>query len=303
MSIDVTALKYFRAVAKLGSFSRAAEKLNVSQSAISRQVKLLEEDLRTELFDRTSRGVDVTPAGEVLLERAEQLLQLVDELKRDVAEATSVEDNQLGVGFPTSLGRLLISPVITELSARRPSTRFSLFEGFSDEVTSLVGQKHLNVGIVSKPAQNEVLVTTPVFKEQMWLISMPDAFPFHGPVVPSQLAGIPLVGTRLVGSMVTNWLSEHGVTPGRITETDSKATLFDLAFARIGYIVGPRSALLDEMRDGRLTGSPIAGLFLPRLLVERRDVRRSAISEFFIDQLLNRVSELIEGDERLLDPI
>jgi LysR family nitrogen assimilation transcriptional regulator len=280
-------------VARLRNFSRAAEELNVSQSALSRQVKLLEDNLGVELLVRTSRGVELTDAGRVVLDRAEEVLRQIQSLKRDVVALSQTPTGRFGVGFPASLGRLLVSPIIAKLSGQYPELEYSLFEGFSEEISSLVAQEKLDLGIISRAATTSGLHSAPILKERLWLIGPPDRWTYgKRPIVPAQLAGMPILCTSTVSSHLTTWLAEHAVTPGRISASHSMGTLLDLTRAGIGWIVAPRGACLQELADHQLQGQPIEGLYLTRFLISRRARRPRSIVKTFIEYLDQQIGSL-----------
>src|SRR5262245_34073531 len=116
--MTLTQLRYFVAVAREKSLSRAAGHLHISQPALTRQVKLLEDELGGALLQRHPRGVDVTDLGQILLERAERQLRDFEQLRSDVADASVAPTGRLRVGCPPSLNPYLLLRQIGRASCR-----------------------------------------------------------------------------------------------------------------------------------------------------------------------------------------
>jgi DNA-binding transcriptional LysR family regulator len=126
MDVHLRDLRYFVAVAEELSFTRAAERLYVSQPALSKQVRQLERALRATLLRRDSRGVTLTPAGALLLPQARRLLETWDEAARTAAEAEAQDRRVLRIGLQTSIGRDLYPAVSRRFAELQPGWRLSL---------------------------------------------------------------------------------------------------------------------------------------------------------------------------------
>ena len=100
--MDVRQLEYFREVAETGSFSRAANRIRISQSALSRQVMLLESELSCQLFERHARGVHLTEVGQLLFERVDFLLRHIANLREEIIDRRGLPTGALHVGIPRS---------------------------------------------------------------------------------------------------------------------------------------------------------------------------------------------------------
>ena len=132
----VLSLTVFRRVAELRSFSAAARELGLSNGAVSKHVAALEDRLRARLLLRTTRRVSLTPAGETYLARCQQILDDLDELDQDVADATTKLKGTLRVNVPLSFGLLYISPLLPDMVARWPE--LDLEVTLTDQAVDLV---------------------------------------------------------------------------------------------------------------------------------------------------------------------
>lgn len=126
MDVHVRDLRYFVAVAEELHFTRAAERLFVSQPALSKQIRALEEQLRVELFDRDRRNVRLTSAGEALLPSARELIAVWDAAQQAVADAAAAAAAVLRIGFSTSVGRGLLRRIQQQFARFRPNWRLHL---------------------------------------------------------------------------------------------------------------------------------------------------------------------------------
>src|SRR3954468_11508887 len=129
--MDLVQLKYFLRVAELRSFSKAADVLHVAQPAITRQIRLLEEELGVALFHRHSRGSEPTEAGQLLEIRAAELLRMADQTRVDVVSRAVVPTGTVRIGFPPSVGNLLLGSPVAAYHAKYPGVLISLVEGYN----------------------------------------------------------------------------------------------------------------------------------------------------------------------------
>lgn len=141
MDVHVRDLRYFVAVAEHQNFTRAAEALYISQPALSKQIRMLENQLRTTLFVRTSRSVELTHAGESLLPHAAALLRMWDAAQGDLTAATATQNAMLVVGFSTGIGRGLLPVVRARLAEQVPDVLLRMRQvPWDDPTGGLTGQ-------------------------------------------------------------------------------------------------------------------------------------------------------------------
>ena len=167
--MDLRQLTMFNTVAELRSFTRAGEKLYVSHSAISRQIKLLEEELRCPLFTRGSKRVSLTAAGRVLLECTvpifEQLAKAVDSVSQVSMNAAS----HLNLGTGTNMLQLFLPPILDKFRKRHPSTPVLIKTGHTAHIIEDLRQGSLDIGIVSLPLplEGRDLSVKPLYREEL----------------------------------------------------------------------------------------------------------------------------------------
>jgi DNA-binding transcriptional LysR family regulator len=136
--MDLRQLKYFVAVAEQENFSRAAQQLYVAQSALSRRMRDLEEELGVRLFDRHLRGAALTAEGRELLERARYLLRSFAQLKSDLVEPRAQPFGPVGVGMTPNFGAVVGAAFAREVVAAFPDARLRVVEAYSPELREMV---------------------------------------------------------------------------------------------------------------------------------------------------------------------
>lgn len=169
--LNLRQLEVFVKVAELGSFSKAALLLNTAQPALSRQVRLLETDLRENLLLRTGRGVVLTEAGKRLFEHSVGILQLVARAREDLAASRDEPTGHIVIGLPPSMGRMLTVPLVEAFRRGLPKARLAIVEGLSTHIAEWIATGRVDLALVYNPDALAAIETTPVLEEALCLVS------------------------------------------------------------------------------------------------------------------------------------
>jgi LysR family nitrogen assimilation transcriptional regulator len=191
--VNLKQLEYFVRVAELGSFSKAALILNIAQPALSRQVRLLETDLRAALLQRTGRGVLLTEAGKRLFDHSIGILQLMARVREDIETSRDEPAGRIVVGLPPSMGRLLTLPLVEGFRRALPKERLAIVEGLSAHLSEWISSGRVDVGLLHNPESQPSLEITPVLDEPLGLVSPATASPAKT-ARPKIEAAVPLAG-------------------------------------------------------------------------------------------------------------
>lgn len=167
--MELRHLRYFIAVAEELSFSRAAQRLHMAQPPLSNQIKQLEEELGVLLFERTSRGVRVTEAGELLLEEARRVFLQVDQTVRIVRRVGHGEVGRLTLGFVPSSSNEMLPPILRAFSDRFPEVELFLREMRPDLIVQRLYDKQIDVGFLYLPLDDPSLNVECVSREPLVL--------------------------------------------------------------------------------------------------------------------------------------
>ncbi|MGH3087409.1 MAG: LysR family transcriptional regulator [Rubrobacteraceae bacterium] len=169
-------LRYFVAVAEEASFNRAAKKLHMSQPPLSNQIKQLEKELGVMLFERTSRGVRVTEAGELLLEEARRLFVQMDQTTRLVRRVGHGEVGRLTLGFVPSASDEALPPILNDFRDRYPEVELFLREMKPDLIVQRLHDKQIDAGLLYLPLEDPALEVECVLREPL-VLALPETHP------------------------------------------------------------------------------------------------------------------------------
>ena len=169
--MNLKQLEYFVRVAELGSFSKASLILNIAQPALSRQVRLLETDLRVTLLLRNGRGVVLTEAGQRLFDQSVGILQLVARVREDLQSTRGEPAGRIVVGLPPSMGRLLTLPLVEGFRRTLPMARLAIVEGLSAHLAEWIATGRVDIGLLHNPESQAALELVPVLDEPLGMVS------------------------------------------------------------------------------------------------------------------------------------
>ncbi len=192
--MDFDQLITFLEVAKQGSFSRAGEKVFRSQSAVSAQIRQLEQEYGDRLLDRSGKTVKLTPAGQVLYEYAERLKALRDESLMAVADHGRTPRGTLSIGANEATCLYVLPDVFAEYCRLYPAVQISIYRNFSYKIIEKLEAGAIDVGIVTLPVKSPSLKIQPIFRDKLMLMVSPRNPLAKYKVVPvSEIAKQPLL--------------------------------------------------------------------------------------------------------------
>lgn len=261
--MELRQLKHFLAVGESGSITAAAKKLRLTQPALSRQIKSLEEELDTSLLERGAHSITLTPAGEVLLSEARKLLKASDAMIEKV-KATAVGE-PLRVGYAPSLAGEFLSVAIGRFTQFHPRVRVSLFDWSSAEMrTGLTGGK-LDV-IVAAPCQgHHESIQWVALREYGWQLVMPAGHPLAGKKV---VAARDLDGQRLLlydrehypdyWDRITGFFRDHSMQAKIAGEFDGVSSLTAALEGNLGIALLSESSGINRSQRKLLVSRPLA---------------------------------------------
>ena len=266
--MDLRQLEIVRAVAEKGSFTAAARVLNVSQSAISRQVLMLEADLGEPLFLRLGRKVRLTAAGTTLLDLSHRVLADVRETTASIVEQHEHLAGTLQLGGGMTVCLHVFPALLKEFRRRHRNVDVKLTTGATPMLLERLRSGALDVCLLTLPIEATDVVQTPVMREELLLV-MP---PGHRLASLRRVRPADLVGQRWVlferGSstrrVIDEMMQREAVRPRIVLETDNAEILKALTTIGMGLTILPYQALAREARDGRLRIKRIEGVTLVR---------------------------------------
>jgi DNA-binding transcriptional LysR family regulator len=285
--MDTAALSAFLEVAETGSFSRAAERLHLSQPAVSKRIALLEDNVGQALFDRIGRQVGLTDAGRALLPYARRVLQDIEDGRRALSQLSGRVAGRLSIGTSHHIGLHRLPPVLRAFTRKYPDVDLDLHFMDSEVACEAVLRGDLELGVVTLPLQPlPNLDTRTIWPDPMSVLVSP-AHPLARKkrVAIVDLAAHPAVlpdERTYTHRIIRAALEAHGVTPRIRLATNYLETLKMLAAIGLGWSVLP-----DSMIDRSLQRLPIPGLKMQRELGAVRHAQRtvSAAAQALLDLL------------------
>ncbi len=169
--MDLKQLEYFVRVAELGSFTRASIALGIAQPALSRQIRLLEVELRQNLLTRNGRGALPTEAGNLLLQHGRGILHQVDVAREELGAVRGALAGRVSIGLPPSLSRLITVPLIRAFRERLPQAHLTLTEGFSVLMAEGLRVGNLDMAVLYNAEHSPEVEMTTLHTEELVLIS------------------------------------------------------------------------------------------------------------------------------------
>ena len=298
--MDLKQLEYFVRVAELGSFTKASIALNIAQPALSRQVRMLEVELRQNLLIRNGRGVTTTEAGKLLLEHGLGILHQVERTREELTRVRGALAGRVALGLPPSLSRLLTVPLTREIRARLPEASLSISEGLSVTMQESLVAGRLDIALLYNAPLSADTDTTPLLEEGLFLVQRSADNPPRTPIPLRELAGQALVipsRPHSIRMLVETELSNLGLHPRIAMEIDSISAILDLVADGAGSAVLSRHAV-------KALGQPAC--FVARAIVEPR--LRSKLAIAISSRRPNTLTQqsmlevVRETAARLLDP-
>ena len=300
--MDIRQLRYFVAIAERGSFSAAASALNVAQSALSRHMALLEHEFGGPLVERGTRGISVSEAGKILLDRARFILAEVENTRAEVASHNRELGGRVRLAAPSTLADVLYCPLAQHLTDAYPRLQLQLSEGLNEEVTDRLLLGALDLAIVTEPQPNEHLGFEPLFTEPVFLLGQPD-----DPLLAERPLPIDRIFKRpFVLPMGAAWrprVRRQTYELSGSIQVDSFTPLKQLVRAGLGYGLLPFSGVHQELRDGTLAAAELVGFRAHRVLAIPKGRPTSRATRAVIKALHDVTQRLIgEGQLRVIAP-
>ena len=262
--MELRELRNFMQVARTGSVSRAALELRLAQPALSRQIGKLEHELGVSLFTRHGRGVRLTVAGSVLLERAETIAQLVHETSEEIKQDRAPTRGRFTLGAPPAAGRLLIPPFVERFQKAWPQTTLHMREGVTSSLLEWLIDKRLDLALLHNPPHLETLNISSVVSERMFVIGPPVARLKRAKNSRTyrirDFGELPLILPNMAHTnrrLVEHAALEHGVRLRIKIEADSVAFAKAMVENGLGYTILTYAAVQDELARKKLTAYPI----------------------------------------------
>lgn len=263
-------LTYFSKVAGTHSISRAAEELHVTQPAVSKQIKALEEELGTRLLDRIGKRVHLTRAGEALLAHAERILRSVQEARTAVHDLSAECSGELVVGTSDHISIHRLPDVLKAYITAYPRVELKLRCHRSETILDMVLHNTVDIGVITLPPASGNLVAKVIWPDPMSLV-LPRGHALQAlkTVRLKDMASYPMIlpeeGTT-TRQAIDAAFARKKVSPKVAMEVAYLETIKGLVKAGLGMSLLPDTAVAEEVRSGALVRRPVADASFSRNL-------------------------------------
>lgn len=264
-------LKVFYVVANNKSFSETARELHLSQSTVSSQIKQLEEQWDCQLFERTTKKVTLTDAGEVLYQQVDKFVSLMNETGNALQQLKECVHGELTIGASLTIGGYVLPYVLAEFHQLYPKVKLSMKLDNSNEIIKKLINHEINLGFIESTIPYPALTQTPFAKDELIIIgSVAKPFTSSSIITVDELQSFPFImreqgsGTRQV---IEESLRENNINPDQLNilmEFEQTESIKSAVEAGLGISILSKSAVKKELKLNSLQQLKVEGLSLTR---------------------------------------
>jgi DNA-binding transcriptional LysR family regulator len=266
--MDLRQLEIIRAIADTGSFTAAGEKLHVSQSAISRQILLLEDELGEPVFHRIGRRIRITAAGESLLQLSHRVFQDLQETVSSISDKRESLSGTMRLVGGMTVCLYVFPALLAEVRRVHPHLDLKVTVGSAERSIAMLRAGAGDLGMITLPVEATDLVSVPALEEELLLITYPShPLAKKKSIVPADLDKQDFVlfeTGSITRRLVDSFFAREGVAPEIIMETENVEIIKAMVRNGLGISIIPSQAAAADVRTGQLFRSRIAGQSLVR---------------------------------------
>ena len=267
--MDTKQMLYFTTIIDEGTINAAAKKLHMTQPPLSMQIKLLEEELNTKLIIRGSRKVTLTDAGQIFYNRAKNILELTEDLKKEIVDTKSGTRGTIRIGIVSSINNYVLQKIIIPFAKKYPDINFILTEENTYTLVDMVNSKHLDIAIVRTPfTESKDFQVLELENNNLYAVGNERFFAettqsstytketstcsANGMLADYEnidkiLASQPLIIYKRWKKILDVYFSEQNIIPNYYCITDDARTCFLWAQNNMGIAIVPQSIISDQV--------------------------------------------------------
>jgi len=277
--MDLKQLKALVTIAETANMTRAADVLNIVQPALSRQIRMLEDELGAILFERGRQGMILNEEGKTFLEYARRILHEVEKAKAEIRPSSGAVSGIVNVGLLPSTSDLLSSMLLRQLQQQYPQIRITITAGYAGHLQEWLEVGEIDVALLYSAKLSASLNVQPLVEEKLWFVGLPGNGLRSGkPVTLDSMADRPIIlpsrphGLRILVDQVSQ---ENNLQLNVVAETNSMSVQKRLVLDGHGYTILPSIAIAQELAQGCLEAAPLANAGLTRTIVMARSRDRN----------------------------
>ncbi|QIL79954.1 LysR family transcriptional regulator [Diaphorobacter sp. HDW4A] len=298
--MDLKQLRAFVTVAETGNVTRASGLLNLVQPAVSRQLKLLEEDLATELFDRGRHGMQLTDSGKTMLEYARRILNEVARAKAEIKPVNAPIAGIVSIGLLASTADLLGTRLATMVAERFPDIRLRLTIGYAGHLQDWLEAGDVDAALLYGRKETPQLHVKELLEESLWVVAPASAkLSSKRPLSFERVAREPFIlpsAPQGLRAVIEHAATEAGVSLQIRTETNALSIQKSLVMMGQGWSILPLVCIAPEIQRGELSAAPLKAPGLKRTIVLAASSNRQATApvRYVVATLLDCVRQTFD---------
>ena len=293
--MDLRQLEILRAISESGSFTAAGARLHVSQSAISRQILLLEEEFKEPLFIRFGRRIQITPTGETLLQLSHRVFADIRDTSESILDTKKKLTGTLRLVGGMTVCLYVFPPLLKEFRRHHPDVDIKVITGGTPRLLRKLRSGGADLGLLTLPIEDPALATVPVIHEELLLVaSAGHRFANGKAVPPSALVRQPFIlfeGGSNTRRVIDEFFVRADIKPRVVAETENVEIIKSMVASGLGVSIVPYQSVAREIRSGTLSVARIEGQTL---------VRETGWAHLRADRVPRMVRELMDTLTRIL---
>jgi LysR family nitrogen assimilation transcriptional regulator len=296
--MDFKQLRSLLAIAETRSVTRAAAVLNVVQPAVSRQLRLLEEEVGTALFHREKHGMELTDAGRVLTEHARRAFRELDQARAEIRSTDGVVAGVVNLGLLPSTTDLVAGPIAEAVKRKYPGIRLRVTTGYAGHLLNWLEKGELEVAMLYDLQPRPGIGIEPLLDESLYLVGLPGSGISAGRAKKlSFLAGKPVIlpsAPHGIRTIVEHACAVQGVTLDVVAEADAMNLQKTFVMHGLGFTILPGAAILDDVARGALVTAPLNPPLRRRVVSAWATQRRvTAAAQCVLQEMRGAVTECV----------
>lgn len=256
ISLYYDALKTFVTLTELKNFTKTSEALHISQPSVSLHIKNLEKEFQTELFIRSPKHVQITPTGNILYNRAKQILSLYEQTKEDILEHHHSVQGELVIGASFTIGEYILPALLSKLQKDFPKLELKVIIRNTEEIVQHVRHFQVDIGLIEGQTNDKELLIHPFMQDELFIISSPSYPGFNSDMTLNDLQNYTWI-TREEGSgtreYVNHVIRSNGLKVKSLLTISSNQGVKESVIQGMGISLLSHSVIERELKHGDLS--------------------------------------------------
>ncbi|HJH10396.1 MAG TPA: LysR family transcriptional regulator [Metalysinibacillus jejuensis] len=263
--MNVEELVTFTKLCELKNFTKTAEALTMSQPTVSLHLKNLEQEFQSQLIQRSSKQVSVTPTGELLLERAKQIQQLIAQTKSDILACHDAVQGELKIGASFTIGEYILPMILGDICMEYPQLNLDVTIGNTEEIVKQVKHLQVDIGLIEGTTNEKELLLMPFMEDELVIIVSPTHALAHKKDVQMSDLQNEVWLSRELGSgtreNLQHFLRTHAIKTRAIVTISSNQGVKEAVMNNVGISLISRYTVMRDVKFGDVVIVPVAERF------------------------------------------